>query len=193
LIIGDPGIFAIESEITRAYERLSLRALGFFVIHVMGRRYGFKEPGVTMLSTAFECARHRILARGHHRPAFAMEADAAEIALAYRRSYYTECEEGELFFGMTDSQFSQSMHTNDLVWAPDGEEGFDDGSYVFQFEDENRVRLIAFQSTEDFSIDPGSLREVWLSQDNFYEILQNWHDSFMDEWKSFPRVPDGIS
>jgi hypothetical protein len=193
MIVGDPSIFAVESEITRAYERLSLRALGFFVIHVMGRCHGFKEPDSTMLASAFDGVNRRIVGRGSHRPTFAIDEDAREIALAYRRSYYAECEDGELFFGMTDSQFSHSMHENDLVWAPDGEEGFDDGSYVFQFEDESRVRLIAFHSTAGFLIDPDSLRDVWIPIDYFYGILQNWVDSFMNEWKSLPKVSDASS
>ena len=34
MIVGDPSIFAIESGITKAYERPSFLALGFFVLHV---------------------------------------------------------------------------------------------------------------------------------------------------------------
>ncbi len=45
MTIGDTSIFAIESEITRAFERPSWRGLGFFVIHVAGQRYGIKSPG----------------------------------------------------------------------------------------------------------------------------------------------------
>ena len=54
MIIGDPAIFAIESEITRAYKRLSLRAMGFFLIHVSGRTYGQSSPDSTMLACSFD-------------------------------------------------------------------------------------------------------------------------------------------
>jgi immunity protein 42 of polymorphic toxin system len=37
MIVGNPSIFAIESQITKAYESLSMRALGFFVVHIGGR------------------------------------------------------------------------------------------------------------------------------------------------------------
>jgi hypothetical protein len=60
MMIGNPGIFAIESEISRAYERLGLRALGFFVLHVGGRRYGVYEPEATMLANSFDDVQERI-------------------------------------------------------------------------------------------------------------------------------------
>ena len=48
MIVGDTQVFAIESEITEAYASLGLRALGFFVIHVGGSRYGVYDPNATM-------------------------------------------------------------------------------------------------------------------------------------------------
>lgn len=44
MTIGDPAVFAVESQITSAYERLSLRALGLFVIHIQGQTYGVRLP-----------------------------------------------------------------------------------------------------------------------------------------------------
>jgi hypothetical protein len=192
VLIGDPAVFALESEINVAYERLSLRALGFFVIHVMGHIYGFREPRVTMLATAFCNVGARIGWRGSLRPPFPMDANADDIAVAVRRSIYADCEEGELFWGLTPDQFANAIQSSGLLWAPDGEEGFDDDSYVLHLEDENQVRLIAFKSVQDYLIDPGSLRDVWLPSDSFYSILQIWHDTFMAEWKSLPKAPDGV-
>lgn len=40
MIVGDPTQFAIESEITIAYDRLDLRGLGYFLIHIEGYPYG---------------------------------------------------------------------------------------------------------------------------------------------------------
>lgn len=54
MIIGNPSIFAIESTITRAYERQSLRALGFFVIHVRGHCYGVRSPDSTFLACSYD-------------------------------------------------------------------------------------------------------------------------------------------
>ena len=41
VIVGDSGIFAIESEITKAIPNISQRALGFF--YHGGRTFGVKE------------------------------------------------------------------------------------------------------------------------------------------------------
>ena len=50
MIIGNLSIFAIESSITQAHNTLSQRALGFFAIHVGGRRFSVCEPDATMMS-----------------------------------------------------------------------------------------------------------------------------------------------
>jgi hypothetical protein len=54
MLIGDPRSFAVESEISRAYLRLSSRALGYFVIHINGKSYGVKTADATMLAGSFD-------------------------------------------------------------------------------------------------------------------------------------------
>jgi hypothetical protein len=194
MIVGNPSVFAIESEITEAYERLSFRALGSFVIHIMGRCYGVKEPDASLLAVSFDEVGRRIARRGRHTPPFTMDAKAGDIAHAFRRVLYDGCEEGELFFGMPDPQFHTAISSSRLQWAPDGDEAFDDGSYVLHFEDKNRVRLIAYKSIDrnndlDPSYDTASLRDVWLSQNDFYEILQNWRSRFEAECEQLPKIP----
>jgi hypothetical protein len=192
MLVGDPNTFAIESEITLAYDHLSQRALGFFVLHVMGRCYGVRKSDATMLANAFDEVGRRIAKRGNHKPAFPMTATAANIAYSFRRAIYDESEEGELFFRMPVRQFTNAISSNHLEWTAYCDEAFDDSSYVLQFEDENQVRLVAFTGTPDFRYDPVSLRDVCLSPDAFYEILQEWHDRFKDEWSSWPKVSETI-
>lgn len=50
MVVGNPKEFAIESEISEIYPRLSLRALGFFAMHIKGRIYGICEPDATLLA-----------------------------------------------------------------------------------------------------------------------------------------------
>lgn len=188
MIVGDPNTFAIESEITQAYERLGQLAFGFFVIHVMGRCYGVREPDATMLANSFDEVGRRIARRGSHSPSFPVDADARDIAYAFRRAVYGAHEDGELFFGLSVRQFTDAIDSNRLVWAPDGDEAFDDHSYILQFEDENQVRLVAFTGTPDFLYDPGSLHDVYVPQGKFYAILQEWHDRFKDEWRGLPKL-----
>ena len=184
MMIGNPLRLAIESEITQVSERSSQMALGFFVIDIMGRSYGVREPNATMLGASFNEVGRRIARRGNHSLPVVMEADAGSVASAFRRAIYKEREESELFLGMTVEQFRGAIYSNHLVWAPDGDEAFDDGSYVLQIENQNQVRLIAFVGTRDSLYDPSSLRDLHLSGSEFYTVLQNWHDDFNDEWKS---------
>ena len=191
MIIGSPETSAIESVITEAYEKLSLRALGCFVIHIAGRSYGVKEPDATMLACSFDEVGRRLAARGSHNSTFPIDASAGEIAHACRRAGYAICGESERFFGMAAPQFDDAINANRLEWAPDGDTAFDDGSYVLQIDDLKKVRLIAYVSTPDLSYDPATLRDVWLRSDDFYDILQNWRDRFEAEWIEAPKVPDG--
>ena len=51
VMVGDPTLFAIESAITQAFERLGFRALGYFVVHLNGRCYGVRRPDATLALT----------------------------------------------------------------------------------------------------------------------------------------------
>lgn len=184
---GDPSVFAIESSITRAYERLSFRGLGFFVIHVSGRCYGRRAADSTLLACSYDAVERRIALRGSHITSFANEPDPVKIAGAFRNAIYAE-EQQETYFGIPLTEFTETIHSNRIVWAPDGDEAFDDGSYVLQFDVGERVRLIAFKSMEKGCLyDPATLSDVWLPADNFYRVLQDWHDAFVAEWESMPK------
>jgi hypothetical protein len=190
-MVGDPSVLAVESRITRAYERLSFRAIGYFVIHVGGRRYGVQLPEASMLVCSFDSVARRIARRGEHAAPFASGRDAGLIADAVRRALYADGEERELFFGIPRAEFSELIYSKDIVWAPDGDEAFDDHSCVLQFDVRDRVRLIAFKSSEaDYSHDHTTLTDVWLPADDFYKALQNWHDAFEDEWTAMPKVAE---
>src|SRR5215471_13633512 len=191
MTVGDTSVFAIESEITRAFERPSWRGLGFFVIHVAGQSYGIKSPGQSMLACSFDEVGSRINGRGTHQAPFA-EAAAIDIANAYTSAVYLDNNGNETYFGMSETEFTKTLYSNSLVWAPDGDEAFDDGSYVLQFDVGDRVRLIAFKCP-DTLVDPASVREVWISSDIFYNALRQWRDTFTAEWSRSRNTIDEIS
>ena len=174
------------SEITWACEQLSQLALGFFVVHVAGRCYGIRKPDASMLGVSFDQVDKRIARRGSHNPPFPMNAAAADVAYSFRRAIYDESGEGERFFGMSVPQFSEAISSNHVQWVSDEE--FDDSSYVLQFEDENEVRLVAFTGTLTFVMSR-LVCVTFLSQNEFYWILQVWRDRFKDEWTSLPKSP----
>src|ERR1700730_1957856 len=80
LIIGNTSLFAIESNITKAYERLSFRGLGSFVIHVGGRSYARSSADGTLLACSFDEVERRIEMHGTHNVSFAAKPDAGKIA-----------------------------------------------------------------------------------------------------------------
>lgn len=186
MITGTPSIFAIESGITQAYQRLSFFAFGFFVIHVGGRRYGVHKPDATFLSCSLQEVEDRIASRGSHFTTFA-DMDAGEIADAFLSAVYAEKQE-ESYFDLLLSEFVDSLYSKQIIWAPDGDAAFDDGSYVLQFDVQDYVRLIAFNRGRNSLYDPATLRDVLLPADDFYCILQHWRDSFRSEWMSLEKT-----
>jgi hypothetical protein len=187
MIIGDPSILAIESEITLAYEQQSFLALGFFAIHAGGRRYGVHKPDATMMGCSFDEVERRVAARGSHVAPFA-ERDATNIVEAFRGAVYAD-KQADTYLEMSVRAFVDIIYSNNIAWAPDGDEAFDDGSYVLQFDVANRVRVIAFKRGQDRLHDPSTLRDVWLPADDFYSVLQRWHIAFAAEWGDLPKEP----
>jgi hypothetical protein len=85
---------------------------------------------------------------------------------------------------------SDMVYSKHIMWAPDGDEAFDDGSYVLQFDVQSRIRVIAFKCGQDHLHDPATLSDVWLASCDFYCVLQQWLDAFESEWASMPKVSD---
>jgi len=77
------------------------------------------------------------------------------------------------------------------VWAPDGDKAFDDWSHVLQFDVGERVRLIAFKSSEQgYHHAPDTLADAWLEAEEFYRVLEEWRSAFVAEWKLAPKIKE---
>jgi len=188
MFVGDAATFAVESEISQAYQRLSFRGLGFFVIHLGGLVYGVKAPDATLLACSFEQVCERLESRGKHDGSVFSNVDAGGVADAFTRAAYAPSSE-ETILGLSEAELRDAIYSNKLQWAPDGDEAFDDGSYVLQFDVGTRVRLIGFKH-DSFRHEPATLREVWLEADAFYGVLSQWRDRFLAEWQAAPKEPD---
>jgi hypothetical protein len=186
VIVGLRDKFAIESVITTANSNLGQRGLGHFLIYVNGHRYGVDDPEATMLAVSFDEVGRRFRERGRHTAPFS-KIDVAELASALVEALYDADSTRLTYFGMPSSEFERTISGNRLMWAPDGDEAFDDGSWVFQFDVDDRVRLIAFRRLDSGSPDPMTLSELWLSSDEFYRVLEQWHSEFETEWSSFSK------
>lgn len=187
LIVGDPKVVAIESEILYAYACPGQRATGFFVLHVGGKVYGIRELNATMLAVSYDQVLRQLEMRGKHAVPFTDEQDAEAIAVAYRDVFYNYGPEG-VHLGVSGEVFDQALHQARVTWAPDGDAGFDDGSYVLQFDVQDRVRVIAFRSADGGGVEAGSLREVWMPADVFYGTLERWAQAFLEEWENTPKA-----
>ncbi len=189
MIVGDPSILAIESTISCAYERASYRGLGFFVIHLGGFVYGVKAPDATLLACSFDQIGIRLGARGKHEVSFSCDPEAGKIADAITSAIYgAESEDGPSL-GVSQRDLLDVVHSTGVVWAPDGDEAFDDGSCILQFDVEDRVRLIGFKR-ENYRHEPSTLRDVWLDADSFYCILRQWRSEFLADWNAAPKEPE---
>jgi hypothetical protein len=108
IIAGQTSSFAMESEITRAFERPSCRGLRFFVIHVMGRRYRIKSRGNTVLAVSFDELEDESL-DGKHKAPFA-EAAVAVIASAYTSAVYLDqAADGNVFWDERGSVYRNNQ------------------------------------------------------------------------------------
>lgn len=188
MITGNPSIFAIESQISQAFERPSSLGLGSFTIWIKGFRYGVYEPDATILSCSLDGVRRRLRDRGNHVTPFT-DGHAGSIADAFRQSIYGEAY-GSSYPGMNPEEFAELTRLSRITWAPDGDEAFDDSSYVLQFNSDEHVRLVAFELGADGRYDPSTLADLWIESDQFYEVLRRWTQDFLAEWKSLPKVKD---
>ena len=189
MLIGDPRRFAIESGISLAFEEPGARALGWFVIYVGGNCYGVQEPDASWLACSYDGVCERIWDRGRHVVSFSERLDARLIADAYLRSVWGSDGFPGKICGLSLQEIRDEMHGGRAVWAPDGDEAFDDRSFVLQFDVGTRVRIVAFRFgvTGSATLDLESVRETWLDAEEFYQILSSWRREFEREWKSLPK------
>ena len=182
MIVGNPNIFAIESHIETAYANPGFRALGFFVIHVNGKSYGVRNVGATMLACSYDSVQKRIVEEGTHIAPFE-SVGAAELSSSIIHALYAEADHNRNYWGLSSDEFSNVLHSSQIIWAPDGDEAFDDRSFVLQFDSGSLVRLVAFRRCDECSIDPETLTDLQIPKAEFYRILQDWYEAFTLEWE----------
>jgi hypothetical protein len=182
VIAGDPQTLALKSCISQAYANRGLLALGCFTIYVGGFQYGVDEPEATLLANSFDEVGRRIVDQGEHGVDFSL-APAAEIADAVIAGIYAVTDEDESLFGLPRADFRSLLHARQIVWAPDGDAAFDDGSRILQFDIGDLVRVIGFRQASGYVHDPESLRDVTLPGKGFYDILCTWRQAFESDWR----------
>ncbi|HTI70624.1 MAG TPA: Imm42 family immunity protein [Candidatus Limnocylindria bacterium] len=176
--LGNPSSFGLECGLSEAFEQLGFKALGYFLIHLGGMQYGVCQPDATMLACSVDAIGEIKKRRGTHAAPFSTAASASDIADALIQSTYAQNPDTGMAFGFSLSEFKEAIHEANLHWAPDGDQAFDDGSHLLQFDVADKVRLIGFKTLENYRHDPRTLRDIWLDADLFYAILAEFLDSF---------------
>ena len=173
VIIGDTHKFAIESSIMHAYAHLSFRALGLLLLHIGGDSYGVRSMDAIMLSCSLDEVRRRILRRGSHTAPFSNIPNAVQIASAVYNAIHASGNEEPTPLGISASQLSDLIHTHHIQWAHYGDEPFDDGYRILQFDVGPRVRIIAYKPKLDknnqYCADPMTIKDQWLEADEFLQ------------------------
>ena len=189
---GNPEIFAIESHISAAYASLGMRALGYFALHVGGKSYGVREHNASLLACSVDEVERRAANRGKHTAFFSQHASAGDLADAVYGAVYGSSSIEYPTFGRKKSELSEVIRSSRLIWAPDGDQAFDDGSFVLHFDRGAEVRLIGFRVGENARHEPNSLSDVRLSNGEFYRLLKQWRSDFETAWREAPKVnPSG--
>lgn len=187
MMVGDPERFAIESEISCAFESLSRRALGYFVLHIGGRRFGVLSPDATLLACSFDEVERRLERRGQHHAPEGLDLPLIELVERAETALYGWDDEAP-DDGSLDCLF-KAIHHAHVLWAPDGDGAFDDGSRVLHFDEGDRVRLIGWKAGGMAGrIVITEHAEVTFAATEFYEVLAQWRQKFRSQWERAKKV-----
>jgi len=189
MLIGNPEIFAIESFINKVYPDRGCLALGYFSIHILSHAYGVRSPEASMLGCSLDAVQRRIEQRGCHLLPSASDFEASVIAESVHNAIYSDYPRDRLL-DMTREDFTEILYKRDILWAPDGDEAFDDGSNIIQIDEGDRVRVIGFVNDGDMESILKTVSEIYIPQDDFYAILEEWPSAFETELKNFPVCSD---
>ncbi len=177
---GEPNAFFILSSISEIYPESGKLALGSFQICIRGVLYGVGKADATLLACSFDEVNRRLNNRGKHCSSFPNDATAEEIASSFLMSVY--CDTADVFFlGFRREKFIDDLYENFLVWAPDGDQAFDDGSVVLQLDIGDKVRLIGFKRSIDDPMLFSDLQDIYLGEDVFYGVLEEWISTFITQ------------
>lgn len=175
--------FYLESYVDSWLPNISQMAIGYFTISIGGSTFGVKETDATLLACSYHTVLQRLKDRNSHTLSFGQEYPPDLFVSALLReylgnpSYHPLLTDGEL------EEFKANLSPEGIFWAPDGDEAFDDGSYVLQIDCGDRVRVIGFTYAVSQSETLASISELWIASDDFYAILEKWSKCFLAEWQ----------
>ncbi len=173
IVVGTKSRFAVETCVSAVFPENRNSLLGYFVIHILGQRYGVYEPDASMLGNSIDVVLSLIENEGFHKLSIAKDFPAETFVRWYMRCFSEYDTPEQRMLGNTGSNLWDEFKRNEILWAPDGDEAFDDGSHVFVLDYESTVRLIGC-TYRDYQPIEGTVESVMLERSEFYGILRQW-------------------
>jgi len=128
MLIGTPGVFGIQTLLSEVWQRQSFQPLGSFRIWLGSQPYGVWTWNASMLGNSFDAVGERLALRGSGSGLASEPFSGGQLMRAYR----AVCYDGEPYPAGSTEAFA-SLGSNP-AWAPDGDEAFDDSSYVLHLD-----------------------------------------------------------
>lgn len=190
MIIGNPEVFALESEQTDLFEGGPWLSNGTFFLHIAGRRFGSDNRGNTNMSIVLWEIERRLNDRGEHNLDHLGAMDAATLASIFEDVVY-RMEPQQQYEFMSASELGDALYTAGINWSYGMGEAFDDGSRILQTDVGDQVCVVGYRvdHANELGYQPDSLREQWLSSDEFYGLLEEWRQAFLREYDALPKRP----
>ncbi|MBB4100454.1 hypothetical protein GGR46_004026 [Sphingomonas kyeonggiensis] len=185
ILVGNPEMLAIESCVDEFVAQKSQMGIGYFLIHVGGRQYGVKKPRACVMGNSYNEIVSRISQDGKHILNSSSKIDSKELSIYILNSIYNRGFEGGVIPSQWSKEIDDNLYANALIWAPDGDSAFDDGSHVVQVDDGQFARITAFINAETQDEFENSISDVILRRETFYETLGAWAREFDGQWKVF--------
>lgn len=184
--------FLIDAGIGCFVESASILALGYFNICIGETRYGKAELDATGMGCSYDEVVRRW--RERRRSVFPELGvlPARQMAEAYLTYQYLDADPDRTYCGLVRHEFGNRLIESKVVWAPDGDEAFDDDSCVLQFDIGDQVRIVGFKGVDFEELDD-TISEIYLPAVEFYELLRLWivdfeglcrrHSPYLQQWK----------
>lgn len=173
--------FVIGFEISKVFPEPSLVALGCMSITINGVQYGVADKDASFLACSRDAIEQRIEEAGSFLAPEIDEMDAAELAKCVLIGRYADSESIESLRYNRSKNIYQYVCENQILWIPDGDSAFDDGSHILHMDAHNgKVRLVGWKKDGEISIREDTLQDLWLESSIFYGELSNWLKRFTE-------------
>ena len=169
MIVGDRSRFAVEIELHPDSPKSISTGFGLYRFWIADQPYGRSAPDASCLAASCDALRERLGQRGHHDATGMPTGNPLGIL---ERAYWLIYRVTDVHIASRQASAQEVAQARRLMMAPDGDEAFDDGSFVVQWDDRGVVGLAAGLVGEGdgpMIVDP--VRSIRLGTVDFYDVV----------------------